>query len=212
MASSHHDAMSPSGIIAESADQNSSVISQSSRGVLVPEEVVGLWTVVSFAGEAVPENGLVVHPQHGGELTIWPDGHYMFATADASDVEQGCAICYAYELEDEFGYTSVGSLELGLAGQAPVSMHEFQGWSLAGMLEDPESTAFLLAESSEHTGLGTDVPGELDLHADSAAMLHSQAGCSVVIGPGEHEALHGDYAGHTGEDELTRLLLESQHG
>jgi hypothetical protein len=77
----------------------------------------GLFRVVEFGGLQVPEDGLVVHPPSGGELTVWPDGSYAI-TASMADWES-VATHYSYVVETPDGATFTGSFSLGEASGWP---------------------------------------------------------------------------------------------
>jgi len=90
--------------------------------------------VVEFAGFAVPEDGLVLAPPFGGELTVWPDGQYAFVYPVSGDGGMSMvATHYSYVVETMDGGVSFGSFALG--EQAPEeALPDFQSWSLDDIL------------------------------------------------------------------------------
>jgi len=90
--------------------------------------------VVEFAGFDVPEDGLVLAPPFGGELTVWPDGQYSFVCPVSGDGGMSVvATHYSYIVETMDGSVSFGSFALG--EQAPEeTMPDFQPWSLDDIL------------------------------------------------------------------------------
>lgn len=148
--------------------------------------------ITTFAGQTVPEDGLVVHPPQGGELTIWPDGGYAFMPPEGGVVVDGQApvtTYYSFVMEDVDGSTSVGTFALNPAEEVPGAMDDFQAWSLPELLHDEGDASLLLA-------------GGHDVHVDAAA------GAVDAHVP----ALHVEFMGSdTFDDDLTRLILHSQN-
>lgn len=148
--------------------------------------------ITSFAGQSVPEDGLTVHPPQGGELTIWPDGGYAFMPPEGGTVVDGQApvtTYYSFVMEDIDGSTSVGTFALNPAEEVPGGMDDFQAWSLPALLHDESDASLLLG-------------GGNDQHADAAS-----AGVEAHV-----PVLHVEFAGSDMfDDDLTRLILHSQH-
>lgn len=114
--------------------------------------------VVEFAGFQVPEDGLVLAPPFGGELTVWPDGQYAFTCPMSEDGGLSMvATHYSYVVEALDGTTTVGSFALG--EQAPEeAMPDFQSWSMDDILALEDAV-----------GLVVDLPGPVaELSAVSA--------------------------------------------
>lgn len=90
--------------------------------------------VVEFAGFAVPEDGLTLAPPFGGELTVWPDGQYVFTCPVSGDGGMSMvATHYSYVVEARDGSTALGTFALG--EQAPEEdVPDFQAWSLDDIL------------------------------------------------------------------------------
>lgn len=90
--------------------------------------------VVEFAGFQVPEDGLVLAPPFGGELTVWPDGQYSFVCPVSGNGGQSMvATHYSYIAEAVDGTTTLGSFALGEQAQEE-TMPDFQSWSLDDIL------------------------------------------------------------------------------
>lgn len=142
--------------------------------------------VVEFGGLFVPEDGLVVSPPFGGELTVWPDGSYAFAASVAAG--EGVATHYSYVVETSDGSSFMGSFSLGEDVGVSDAMQDFQAWSLPELLDgavdsllsgaDPGLLEFFASDASDHAG-----------HAQSMSLADS--GSEI--------------------DDLTRLILDSQH-
>ena len=143
--------------------------------------------VVEFAGLFVPDEGLVINPPAGGELTVWPDGSYAFTS---SPVEAGgIATHYSYVVETGDGSSFIGSFLLGEEAGVPEGMQDFQAWSLPELLDSVGATEELLAASGME-------PVEVFLH-DLSGLAH----------PSEHldaGTLDADF-----DDGLARLILDS---
>ena len=115
--------------------QNNETASHAQTGHFWPDpESSDYLRVVEFAGLAVSEDGLVLAPPFGGELTVWPDGQYSFVCPASGDVGMSMvATHYSYIVEAMDGGTSFGSFALG--EQAPEeTMPDFQSWSLDDIL------------------------------------------------------------------------------
>jgi hypothetical protein len=110
----------------------------------------GFLRVVEFAGFQIPEDGLVLAPPFGGELTVWPDGQYAFTCPVSEDGGVSMvATHYSYVVEATDGTTTVGSFALG--EQAPEeSMPDFQSWSMDDILA-----------LEDIVGLVVDLPGSV---------------------------------------------------
>ena len=140
--------------------------------------------VVEFAGLFVPDEGLVISPPAGGELTVWPNGSYAFTS---SPVEaEGIATHYSYVVETGDGLSFIGSFLLGEEAGVPEGMHDFQAWSL---------------------------PELMDVDGAAEALLHggyfdTQDYFAHAVPDGHHiDTLTGP---DPGLDDLTRLILDSQ--
>lgn len=145
--------------------------------------------ITTFAGQPVPDDGLVVHPPQGGELTIWPDGGYAFMPPEGGVVVGGQApvtTYYSFVMEDIDGSTSVGTFALNPAEEVPGSMDDFRAWSLPDLLHDEVDAALLLE-------------GGQDVHVDAAGV--------DAHGP----LLHVEFAAADSfDDDLTQLIMQSQ--
>jgi hypothetical protein len=146
----------------------------------------GLFRVVEFGGLQVPEDGLVVHPPSGGELTVWSDGSYAI-TASMADWE-GVATHYSYVVETPDGATFTGSFSLGEASGLAEAMQDFHAWSLPGLM-DGAVEALLSGETPEM--LEFFAPGESDHAGHAESMILADVGPEL--------------------DDLTRLILESHN-
>ena len=145
----------------------------------------GSLRVVEFGGLFVPDEGLVVHPPLGGELTVWPDGSYAFT---ASMTAGAVATHYSYVVETADGSSFMGSFSMGEDADLPEAMQGFQAWSLPELMDGavdsllhgaaPEFLEFFAPDASDHPG-----------HVESMGL-----------------AEHGSEI-----DDLTRLLLDSQN-
>lgn len=104
--------------------------------------------VVEFGGHFVPEDGLVLAPPFGGELTVWPDGQYAFVCPACGDGGMSMvATHYSYIVEAMDGSTSFGTFALG--EQAPEeAMPDFQSWSMDDIMALEDAV-----------GLVVDLPG-----------------------------------------------------
>lgn len=138
-------------------------------------ESSGFLRVVEFAGFQVPEDGLVLAPPFGGELTVWPDGQYIFTCPVSEDGGLSMvATHYSYVVEALDGTTTVGSFALG--EQAPEeSMPDFQSWSMDDILALEDAV-----------GLIVDLPGSV------AELSGGSVGGHVFSDPGLD--LGGDFA------------------
>jgi hypothetical protein len=125
--------------------------------------------VVEFAGFAVPEDGLVLAPPFGGELTVWPDGQYAFVYPACGDGGMSMvATHYSYIVEALDGSTSFGTFALG--EQAPEeSMPNFQSWSLDDILALEDVVGLSVdAHAPVAEFMGFDVGADLALSGDDA--------------------------------------------
>ncbi|SFL35681.1 hypothetical protein SAMN05421830_101764 [Desulfomicrobium norvegicum] len=128
--------------------------------------------VVEFAGFQVPEDGLVLAPPYGGELTVWPDGQYSFVCPVSGDGGQSMvATYYSYIAEAVDGTTTLGSFALG-EKTPEETMPDFQGWSLDDILALDDVVGLSvdgLGSVLELSGLdaGTHVGVDLDLSLDA---------------------------------------------
>ena len=100
----------------------------------LPPDASDFQRVVEFAGFAVPEDGLVLAPPFGGELTVWPDGQYSFVCSVSGNGGQSMvATHYSYIAEAVDGTTTLGTFALGEQAQEE-TMPDFQSWSLDDIL------------------------------------------------------------------------------
>lgn len=145
--------------------------------------------ILTFAGQPVPEDGLTVAPPQGGELTVWPDGGYAFtppASGVFADGQEPLTTYYSYDIEDIDGVVTTGTFIFNPDETPPALMHDFQAWSLSDLL-DGDGLAGLGGgvEDVEPAVFGHDQPA-------------SESGLVV--------------SGVVYEDDMTLLLLASQHG
>ncbi len=142
--------------------------------------------VVEFAGFAVPEDGLILAPPFGGELTVWPDGQYVFSCpVSEEEMVSMVATHYSYLVESLDGTTSVGSFALG--EQAPEdAMPDFQSWSMDDILALDDAV-----------GLIFDLPGSV------AELSGEKAGGHVISDPGL------DLGGEFATDVLEHVIKTS---
>lgn len=146
--------------------------------------------ITSFAGQPVPDDGLVINPPQGGELIIWPDGGYAFVPPEGGVVVDGLApvtTYYSFVLEDVDGSTSVGTFALNPAEEVPGSMDDFRAWSLPELLQDEADAALLLASGQ-------------DVHADAAGVDSHVSLLQVEFA-----------ATDSFDDDLTHLIMQSFH-
>lgn len=146
--------------------------------------------ILTFAGQFVSDDGLVIHPPQGGELTIWPDGGYAFVPPEGGVVVDGQApvtTYYSFVLEDVDGSTSVGTFALNPADEVPGDMDDFRAWSLPELLQDEADAALLLA-------------GGQDVHADAAGVDAHVSLLQVEFA-----------AADSYDDDLTHLITQSFH-
>jgi hypothetical protein len=125
--------------------------------------------VVEFAGFRVPEDGLVLAPPFGGELTVWPDGQYSFVCPVSGDGGQSMvATHYSYIVEAMDGSTSFGTFALG--EQAPEeTMPDFQSWSMDDILALEDVVGLSVdAHAPVAEFMGFDAGAGLDLSGDAA--------------------------------------------
>jgi hypothetical protein len=127
--------------------------------------------VVEFAGHLVPEGGLVLHPPFGGELTVWPDGQYVFTCPVPDDGGFSMvATHYSYAVEALDGGITVGSFAFG--EQAPEeSMPDFQSWSMDDILALEDSV-----------GLIVDLPGPVAEFSGGSASGHVFSDLGLDLG------------------------------
>ncbi|KAF5055814.1 hypothetical protein DSECCO2_373900 [anaerobic digester metagenome] len=146
--------------------------------------------ITSFAGQPVPDDGLVINPPQGGELTIWPDGGYAFVPPEGGVVVDGLApvtTYYSFVLEDVDGSTSVGTFALNPADEVPGGSDDFRAWSLPELLQDEADAALLLG-------------GGQDVHEDAAGVDSHVSLLQVEFA-----------ATDSFDDDLTHLILQSFH-
>ena len=106
--------------------------------------------LVSFAGQVVPEDGLHVWPPCGGELTVWPDGRFVFEpgevyAAHASQDDMG--VYYSYVVSAADGSLLTGSLAVDVAVPDPAD--GFQAWSMDDVLAMETSLASVVGLAAE---------------------------------------------------------------
>lgn len=161
--------------------------SLSERGMLLDDgRDPGSLRVVEFGGFFVPEEGLALSPPFGGELTVWPDGSYAFT---ASLVEgDGVATHYSYVVETPDGSSFMGSFSLGEEALLPEAMQDFQAWSLPDLLDGAVDSLLSGAAPELLEFFAPDAPDNAG-HAESMGLAD--------LGPEQ--------------DDLTRLILDSQH-
>jgi len=145
--------------------------------------------ILTFAGHPVPADGLTVAPPQGGELTVWPDGGYAFtppASGVFADGRGPLTTYYSYDIEDIDGVVTTGTFAFNPEETPPALMEDFQAWSLSDLL-DGDGLAGLGGgvEDFEPAMFGHDQPA-------------SESGLVV--------------SGVVYEDDMTLLLLASQHG
>ncbi|ACU88139.1 hypothetical protein [Desulfomicrobium baculatum] len=124
--------------------------------------------VVEFAGFQVPEDGLVLAPPYGGELTVWPDGQYTFVCPVSGDGGQSMvATHYSYIVEAMDGSTSFGTFALG--EQAPEeTMPDFQSWSMDDILALEDVVGLSVnAHGPVAEFMGVDAGADLDLSGEA---------------------------------------------
>jgi len=134
----------------------------------LPPDAPDFQRVVEFAGIAVPEDGLVLAPPFGGELTVWPDGQYSFVCPVSGDGGQSMvATHYSYIVEAMDGSTSFGTFALG--EQAPEeTMPDFQSWSLDDILALEDVVGLSVdAHGPVAEFMGVDAGVDLDLSGDA---------------------------------------------
>jgi hypothetical protein len=125
--------------------------------------------VVEFAGFKVSEDGLVLSPPFGGELTVWPDGQYSFVCPVSGDGRQSMvATHYSYIVEAMDGSTSFGTFALG--EQVPEeTMPDFQSWSMDDILALEDVVGLSVdAHGPVAEFMGVDTGADLDLSGDAA--------------------------------------------
>jgi len=176
------------------ADSSRSAVDLSDSGALWEDALVtDALRVLSFAGQPVPEDGVIVYPPQGGELTVWPDGGYAFTPPDEdvlSDGQGAVSTYYSYIMEDADGETSHGTFALNFEDPVPDSMQDFQAWSLPELLHvDSAAEIFLAGIESESLEIFASPPVDSDSFVASLGLI------------GSDSAL---------EDDLTQLIFNSQ--
>jgi hypothetical protein len=134
-----------------------------------------LLRVVEFAGNFVPDGGLVLNPPSGGELVVWPDGQYEFTyPSDDGGSQYLIATYFSYVVEASDGTTSVGAFALGEHLAAPEAMEDFQAWSMDDIIALDETV-----------GLGLDMADSIaDIHGLQGD-IHTEAWNSAVFDAAE---------------------------
>jgi len=145
----------------------------------------GSLRVVEFGGLFVPDEGLVVHPPFGGELTVWPDGSYAFTASAATGA---VATHYSYVVETADSSSFMGSFSLGEDVGISEAMQDFQAWSLPELIDGAVDSLLngVAPELLEY--FASNAPDHAD-HAESMSLVE-----------------HGSEL-----DDLTRLILDSQN-
>lgn len=128
--------------------------------------------VVTFAGQAVPEDGLHVSPPCGGELTVWPDGRFVFEAGELAHAPQDdVGVYYSFVVEDIDGGLLAGSLSVH--DPALDRADGFQGWAMDDVLA---------MEASSIAGLGHDAGHMAWSGGDAGLDAWSHAGNGGVSG------------------------------
>jgi len=132
--------------------------------------------VVEFAGFQVSEDGLVLNPPFGGELTVWPDGQYSFVCPVSGEGGQSMvATHYSFIVEAMDGSMTTGTFALG--EQAPEeTMPDFQGWSLDDILA-----------LEDVVGLSEDIDASVAALSSFDAGVHVSAGLDLSLGTAEFQ-------------------------
>ena len=129
--------------------------------------------VVEFAGFQVPEDGLVLAPPFGGELTVWADGQYSFVCPVSDGGASMVATHYSYVVEAMDGGISVGTFALG--EQSPEeTLPDFQSWSLDDILA-----------LEDVVGLSVDGHGPVAELSGFDAGARAGAGLDLSLGAGD---------------------------
>lgn len=108
--------------------------------------------IISFAGQNVPEEGLTIHPPQGGELTIWPDGEYVFVPPENdgyADESTSVITYYSYIMEDIDGETSADTFSLALGEETSNAMNDFSSWYLPDLLQEGSEVANFALDETE---------------------------------------------------------------
>ena len=104
--------------------------------------------LIYFAGQIVPDEGLVLATPQNMSLKVWPDGHYALSPlADGAAAPDHASVTtyYRFIVEDIDGFTFAGTLSLDSGGETP-SATEGVAWSLPGLLHDEADAAHLLLD------------------------------------------------------------------
>lgn len=177
----------------ESADSDLRIGDFNACGMLWGENAMAdTLQIRIFAGQSVPENGLIVHPPHGGELTVWPDGSYFFESdGDAGSINSPDMVTtyYNYVLEDLDGETSVGVFAFHPHDELSDAMQDFQAWSLPDILDIDHGSEFNIFG-------GMDMPPRCGIAGD----LTDHSGGLELSG-----------ATSIFEDEVTQILINAQN-
>lgn len=133
-----------------------------------------LLRVVEFAGNFVPDGGLILNPPSGGELVVWPDGQYEFTYPSEDGGSQSLVATYfSYVVEASDGTTSVGAFALGEHLAAPEAMEDFQAWSMNDIMALDETV-----------GLGLDMPDSIPEIHGFVGDMHTEAWNSADLDAG----------------------------
>lgn len=106
--------------------------------------------VTLFAGQPVPTEGLRIIPPGGGELTVWPDGRFVFEVYNADPLATHQAdmnLYYSYFMEDIDGSLVPGTM----AVHAPESEERgsSRAWSIHEILDMEASLTSIFASSTK---------------------------------------------------------------
>ena len=145
--------------------------------------------ITHFAGQPVPEEGLVIHPPQGGTLNVWPHGEFEYLPAGnglEADGAEAVVTYYTYVIEDIDGATYTNTFALDPVAENARAA-DFQAWSLPGILEAGEEAASLFE--------GTDA-------ADQAVTAHDGAE------QGHQEYMGGDM---DFDDDVTLMIINSHN-
>jgi hypothetical protein len=149
-----------------------------------------LLRVVEFAGNFVPDGGLVLNPSFGGEIVVWPDGQYAFTYPSSEDggSQSLVATYFSYVVEALDGTTSVRAFAFGEHTAAPEAMEGFQAWSMDDIMALDEAV-----------GLGLEMPNSIPEFHGFESDLHADAWNSVDL----------DGAGSDGEVDTLDYMIKT---
>ena len=157
------------------------------KALLIHEDGLVAFRVSEFGGHPVPEEGLTLEIPGDGLLTVWPDGEYT--CQDGGKPGEGLVNTYfSYVVETSDGSSLVGSFSLGEGSGVSDAMQDFQAWSLPVLLDGAVDSLLSGAD-----------PGLLEFFASDASD-HAGHAQSMSLADSGSEI-----------DDLTRLILDSQH-